>query len=265
MMIRLIEELSMNAWPSLQTLHYDGWVLRFARGYTRRANSISPLYPSEINLEEKILACERIYRARELPVIFKMTPGSLPQELEAMLAERGFQAEAHTSVQFLDLQGWSSPSPVEVELTGAETVDWQVAFCQMSGLDSARQVTHEEILRSILPEKGFASVWAGSQIVACGLGVIQAGYIGLFDVVTRSDCRRQGFGERLLRGLLTWGKQQGMHTAYLQVMLNNPPALRLYEKLGFREAYRYWYRIMEQGNFSDKRSLPDGQQTSKES
>ena len=43
-MIQEIEELSMNAWPSLQTLLLDGWVLRFAAGYTRRANAVCPLF-----------------------------------------------------------------------------------------------------------------------------------------------------------------------------------------------------------------------------
>ena len=61
-MIRSIEELSMNAWPAMQTLHYDGWVLRFADGYTKRANSVYPLYPSEINVDEKIDFCESFYR-----------------------------------------------------------------------------------------------------------------------------------------------------------------------------------------------------------
>ena len=40
-------------------------------------------------------------------------------------------------------------------------------------------------------------------------------------------------------------KSFGAQGAYLQVMLNNPPALALYQRLGFAEAYRYWYRVKE--------------------
>ena len=37
---RFIEELTLNAWPPLQTQLYDGWLLGFSGGYTRRANSV---------------------------------------------------------------------------------------------------------------------------------------------------------------------------------------------------------------------------------
>jgi N-acetylglutamate synthase len=57
-LIQRIEELSVNALPALQTVVYDGWVLRFSEGYTKRANSISPLYHAHMDLIEKIRKCE---------------------------------------------------------------------------------------------------------------------------------------------------------------------------------------------------------------
>ena len=61
--IRLWEEITLNAWPALQTVLMDGWVVRFANGYTKRANSVNPLYPSTQPLKRKIEACERLYFA----------------------------------------------------------------------------------------------------------------------------------------------------------------------------------------------------------
>lgn len=64
---KFIEELSLNHWQPLSTLLYDGWVLRFAGGYTKRANSINPIYYSTCDLNIKITECEKIYSANHLP------------------------------------------------------------------------------------------------------------------------------------------------------------------------------------------------------
>lgn len=46
----------------------------------------------------------------------------------------------------------------------------------------------------------------------------------------------------LILSMLEIGQKQGAEIAYLQVMLDNKPALKLYEKIGFKDRYHYRYR-----------------------
>jgi N-acetylglutamate synthase len=242
-MILAVEELSINAWPALQTMLVDGWVLRFANGFSKRANSINPLYPSKRTPAEKITACEKMYRDKCLPVVFKLTGAAYPEGLDALLAERGYQAESATSVQLLDLKNWDRSSARDAAFTPLALDAWQADYCRMNGIEGEDQTTHRLILQSIVPVTCFAALRVEGRIATCGLGVLQDGFVGLFDIVTNPYCRQHGYGERLVRGLLRWAKRLGAHTAYLQVMLSNAPSLRLYARIGFQEAYQYWYRV----------------------
>jgi GNAT superfamily N-acetyltransferase len=241
--IRMIEELSMNAWPALRSSVCDGWVLRFSNGYTRRANSVHPLYPPNRDLAEKIAEAERLYQERGLPAIFKLTAESQPRALEAALVERGYEVEAETSVHVADLGPMGSVAAVDIETSWGNASEWREAFHGMSRVAPEHKATHERILSSISLLAGFAAVRQDGRIVGCGLGVVQDGWIGVFDVIVDGDARRQGHGERLMRGLMSWGQRMGAYRAYLQVMRSNVAAVRLYEGLGFHEAYSYWCRV----------------------
>jgi len=60
-----------------------------------------------------------------------------------------------------------------------------------------------------------------------------------------AEHRGHGYGKQMMLNLLAWGKRNGARAAYLQVMLNNPSGTAsCYEKLGFQEAYQYWYRVL---------------------
>ena len=240
-MIRAIEELSLNALPSLQTLMYDGWVLRFANGYTKRANSINPIYDSTSNVEEKIRFCEEIYRRKQLPIVFKMTSAVYPENLDAILDRCGYHIDSPTSVQTMDLIDQSSDQDAELATTFTE--EWLDSFCRMNNIAEERKPTMRQMLGNIVPQKCFAAICRQDHIVACGLSVLQNEHIGFYDIVTDASFRNQGFATRLMSTLSTWGKQNGARKAYLQVMLNNAPGMHLYAHLGFHEVYQYWYRI----------------------
>jgi len=242
-MIRTIEELSMNAWPAMQTLHYDGWVLRCADGYTKRANSVYPLHPSKMNVDEKIEFCESFYRDWNLPAVFKLTRASTPADLDAKLEVQGYRAESQTSVQLLDLKTGGHEISRDVVLTSEDSEKWHTSFARMNNVNAAHRTTHENILRAILLKKCYVSIIDDGKIIGCGLAVLQGDYLGIFDIVIDTDHRGRGHGTNLMTALLSWGRDAGASTAYLQVMCDNGPALRLYEKLGFQEKYQYWYRI----------------------
>ncbi|MBN1267238.1 MAG: GNAT family N-acetyltransferase [Anaerolineales bacterium] len=242
-MIAAIEELSLNAWPSYQTLLYDGWIIRFANGYTKRANSVIPLYPSSIVLDEKLAFCENIYQRQKLDVVFKLTPAVCPGNLDDYLSARGYRKDSPTSVQVLDLETTKVELAHEADLLENLSDEWLDAFCQMSAVGEPRRETIRHILLNIVPQHCFVSLKLGDNFVACGLGVLQMGYVGLFDIVTDEPFRSRGYGRQVVESILLWGKQNGARRSYLQVMLNNSAALHLYSQVGYVEKYQYWYRI----------------------
>lgn len=286
MSITRLEELTLNGWPALQTLARDGWLLRLANGYTRRANSVLPLYPGRQRLDEKIAAAEALYRARGQAVVFKLTAASQPAELDEALAARGYALEAPTSAQVLDLTTTALEAPATATCDEALTDEWLAAFCALSQVPERHHATMRQMLGSIVPAHAFFAVgphprapitqplppWKRTTgegepylaapghasapehdhpitlspphlVSSCGLAVVEDGYVGLADIVTHPAYRRQGHARRLILDALAWARARGAHTAYLQVMLDNAPALALYAGLGFEEVYRYWYRV----------------------
>jgi ribosomal protein S18 acetylase RimI-like enzyme len=245
--IRLLEEIALNAWPALQTVLMDGWVVRFAKGYTRRANSVNSLYPSTQPLKRKIEACERLYLARGLKSVFKITPASLPSELDAVLAGSGYGREGRTGVHVLPLEQWTWDRDKGVELYGDFAADWHGAYCVMNGIAPEHHETVGQLLALQFQDKRLAVFRRGGEVAACGLGIRQDRFLGIFDLVVHPRQRRQGCGKAVVEALLAWGKQEGARTAYLQVLAENEPARQLYAGLGFREEYQYWYRVRQAG------------------
>ena len=240
---RRVEECSLNAWPALQQVLFDGWILRFADGYTKRANSVNPIYPSKLDLEAKVSACERIYCDRGLRPIFRLTSFAAPQGLDAALDARGYQVIDPTRVLCLALRDRHWAVAACPDLVDEELDDWMSVFWAISGHDPASRSTHRRMLNSIVGARRLIILRDGGEPVACGLGVLEDEFLGLYDIVVSSQHRRRGHGTSLLRGLIKWASDRGAESAYLQVMESNEAARCLYAGLGFRGLYRYWYRV----------------------
>ena len=246
MFARRIEEASLNAWPALQQMVLDGWWLRFAGGYTKRANSVNPLYESQKEIEHKIDFCERMYQVRGLPTIFRLTPFAHPPTLDQVLEKRGYRYADRTMVMHLDLAQHLPDKMPDLDCTYDESPaveEWLDILCKLRQQPLGDHEFHRSILKTILGETLFASLSIEDDPVACGLGVLEGEIVGIFDVLTRQARRNMGYGTRLMAGLLARACQAGARHAYLQVMYSNAPARHLYTKLGFQELYTYWYRI----------------------
>lgn len=256
-----LEALSLNAWPALRTLHYDGWLLRFSAGYTRRANSVQVLYPGSLHPAQKIAYCEDRYTAEGLLPIFKLTSATGEPILDSLLAARGYRREAPTSVQLLPLDagagatscgaaaagGAYADTPLDPALEVWHSTDpapeWIDAFCRLSGTASSHRQTMDRILWAVPPRRRCFAIRHDGAMVATALTVLERGCAGILDLVVDPALRGRGLGTALMGHLLRRAAGEGARYAYLQVMCANLPAVRLYARLGFREVYTYWYRV----------------------
>lgn len=245
MLPRRIEGISLNSWPALQQILFDGRILRFSEGYSRRASSVNPLCGSSMDVEQKVDTCEKLCAGKGLQTIFRLTPFSLPRGLDQVLESRKYAKVAPTTVLHLDLASSAiQPAPPE-DLREEQLDDWMEFFYRFSGSSVEQHRAHKAMLRAIPSWRFLASLVDSGEAVACGLGLLENGYLGLFDLVTHPERRNQGHGTRLVKGLLRWAQERGVVRAYLQVVQRNTAGRRLYRKLAFREVYEYWYRVLD--------------------
>jgi N-acetylglutamate synthase len=246
MMVRQFEEISNNAWPALQTMLYDGWLLRFANGVTKRSNSVSLLYPSNLDPDEKICFCEQMFNIRKIKPCFKITSGSIPAGIDKRLESHGYVIHSYISFQTMDITNIPAEPLSDISIESTMTAGWMDDFIRMNEFDPARKSTYISIMNQIFLPKCLISLARNDQTIGVGLGVAQGNFIGLFDIVVDKAYRNTGLGYLIVENILRWGRKKGAKTAYLQVLSDNFPAIRLYEKMGFNEVYQYWYRMMRQ-------------------
>jgi ribosomal protein S18 acetylase RimI-like enzyme len=241
-LVETLEKRLVNAWPSLETLALDGWLLRFARGYSKRANSASPMTPGATLDAEAIHYAAQLYRAQMIRPVFRLTPLAAP-EADNALSDAGFVLFDESLCLTAPLALGLGLGDRRVSIAPQATPPWVAAAAASYGGDKADHAALGQIVARIRPAAAFATLVEDGADLAWGLAVAERGYVGLFDIVVDPKARGRGLGRAIVTTLMGWGHGEGAHSAYLQVRGSNEVALGLYGSLGFSEAYRYTHRV----------------------
>ena len=242
-------ELELNAWPAQKQVLLDGWVVRFNEGYTGRANSVMPLRHGSMDLDEKIRVVEGLYAREGLPAMFCLHAGYQPDDLDAVLADRGYGKRVFShcttvSIRTAELCGLDLGSRHEVDVWPGCCETWLAGVRSCMGASEPSTAILCRMMSHLVPEGGFGLLCDADRMpVSCGLAVVERGWAGLFLVATAERHRGQGYGRALVSGLLRWSCDRGARSAYLQVVSNNAAAIGLYDRFGFEEVCTYCYRL----------------------
>jgi len=236
-----IEYAAFISCPAIDQSLQAGMLLRSNGGYTKRANSATAICDVTGNYRKVIQACEAYFEDRGQPSVFRLLSILDIDEFDTKLADRGYQSIEKTLVMSCPLPGISRQRSKINSLSGD---DWIDAFYQISGDKSQYKRQHLEMLLHIKSPCLTAAVRdATGAIAALGIGVVENGYFGIFNIVTAKNQQRKGYSTILISELMSWANSTRAHTAYVQVRAENNPAVELYKKLGYQENYHYWYRV----------------------
>ncbi|NNG39146.1 GNAT family N-acetyltransferase [Flexivirga sp. ID2601S] len=238
-----LERMMAEGMPPLADARVGDWWLRWANGYTGRANSTLPLGDPRAPLDLAVQRVRDWYAAREVPALFQLygPAGFDPADdpLGALLVADGWQIFQHTLVMTADASRLAAnpTGVVEVSVTDEPDADWWATA-------SPRALAHRDTLSAMLrlvPVGGYLTSYVDGAGVGHVRTVHSAGWCGIFDLHTREDVRRRGVASALMAASARDAIDHGSRLLYLQVSADNEPAIALYRSLGFEVHHDYHY------------------------
>ncbi|MBO4141140.1 GNAT family N-acetyltransferase [Micromonospora tulbaghiae] len=243
-----LELAADEAWPAPVRGRLGDWRLRWADGWTGRANSALPVGDPDRPLPAALDAVQRWYAERGGPALVN-TPLPLAAPVGAELDARGWTSRPPVLVQTVPLRTLTAPPATAapatdvppVTLADAPADDWlAIAAGRKGGLpDAARQVL------TGTPRVRFAELREDGRLLAVGRGTVtgEGRWLGVSLLETVPQARRRGLAVAVVRALAGWGADEGATHAFLQVEQSNTGAVALYRGLGFTTHHTYLTRV----------------------
>lgn len=236
-----LETHAIDAWPASITERLDsGWVLRATPGLDRgRSNhALTPCRSlSAAEIPGAIAVVEEFARRHGIHAGIQVSPLSWHAALQRELDRRGWETRWPVLVLAAARAGevWSDPGLGALERADRATPEWLAAWARC---EPGRDV--EAHAQTVFPRLAGRATFGRFGESAVGIAVESDDLVGLFCLAVDPARRRSGLGTALVRALLAGSAAS---VAYLQVEESNAPAVALYGRLGFGEAYRYCHRL----------------------
>lgn len=241
-LVRRLEAVSFRAWPASSVVYDGSWQVRLTGSHaSKRINCVVPLDPSDYgNTDMRLEKARKRFEDYGRPLLVRETP-LMPPQLRDHLTENGWSVFEEVKVMTADLSSAELPETIS-HLPSQDVGRFVEAHLKVSGDDVGLRPAIAEIVSSIVPPLGlFIKEDVEGEPQATVICVQDLDMAGILSLDVAQANRRSGIASQILTSALRWARLSGAKMAWLQVVSTNKPALALYEKFGFTEAYTYAY------------------------
>jgi ribosomal protein S18 acetylase RimI-like enzyme len=244
-----LEIVCSRAWPPLVEEPLEDWRLRWAGGFTGRANSALAVGDPGRPVPDALRAVCDFAHDRGIQPMVQVIRDS-PNE-RAIVAEGWFQATRHHrghEVVVLTAPLAGSPAVDGVLVHDEPTPGWwELTLGPGEDVPAARSVlTGGKV--------GYGVATLDGATAGVVRGALVDGWLHVGRLEVGPAFRRRGLASALMGALHTWGAEHGADHAVLQVAEGNASALALYAGLGYAPHHRYRYWVPAPGSCEDSTS-----------
>jgi GNAT superfamily N-acetyltransferase len=244
-----LELTCSKAWPPLAEETLGEWRLRWAGGFTGRANSALAVGDAGRPLAGALRAVCDFAHDRGIPPMVQVVRDS-PNE-RAIAAAGWVPAIGHGAGHEVEvLTAPLVPAPAVPGVTVGDEPGpgwWELTLRPVEDTPAARQVlTGGKV--------GYGLAVVEGSVAGAVRAALVDDWLHVGRLAVHPAFRRRGLASALMGAVQTWGAEHGADHAVLQVAEGNSGALALYAGLGYAPHHRYRYWVPAPGSCEDSTS-----------